>query len=159
LNRFADVASDTVGADVRNVPGAGAAGGVGAGFLSLAHAMLRPGAQLVLELLEFERHLAHADLAVTGEGLLDRQTSSGKAPFAVAQAAKGHHIPVAAIAGSVECPPAELEAAGILLALSIVSGPMSIEEAMQKSTELVQNAAEGLGRALKMGATFQGKIT
>jgi glycerate 2-kinase len=150
LRRFADVVQAAVGVDVRGVPGAGAAGGVGAGFLGLAHATLRPGAQLVLEILDFERHLAGADLVVTGEGRLDRQTLSGKAPQAVAQAARAHGIPVVAIAGSVECSAYDLDGAGIAFALAITSRPMTVEEAMQRASELVTNAAWTLGRALQL---------
>jgi len=150
LRRFADVVKAGVGVDVGDVPGAGAAGGVGAGFLGLAHATLRPGAQLVLEILDFDRHLAGADLVVTGEGRLDRQTLSGKAPQAVAQAAGARGIPVVAIAGSVECSTQDLDRAGIACALAITSRPMTVDEAMQRAAELVTNAAWTLGRALQL---------
>ncbi len=150
LARFADVAKTKVGIDVRDVPGAGAAGGVGAGFLALAHATLRPGAQLVLEVLDFEQHLAGTTLVITGEGRLDKQTLAGKAPYAVAQAAAAHKIPVVALAGSVECSAADLEEASIAFALPIVSGPMTVEEAMQRGAELLESTAYTLGRALSL---------
>ncbi len=148
LRRFADVASTLAGVDVRDVPGAGAAGGTGGGFLALAHATLRPGAELVLEVLDFQRHLEGADLVVTGEGRLDRQTLSGKAPQAVAKAAKRVGVPVLAIAGSVDCPQSDLEENGILGAMPIVTGPMTREEAMARAGELVTAAAERLARML-----------
>jgi glycerate 2-kinase len=147
---FADVAAAKVGTDVRDIPGAGAAGGVGAGFLALAHATLRPGAQLVLEILDFEQHLSRANLVITGEGRLDRQTLEGKAPFAVAQAAAAHKIPVVALAGSVECTQEGLEQASIAVALPIVSGPMTLEEAIRRAPELLANIAFSLGRALSI---------
>jgi glycerate 2-kinase len=150
LARFADVAKAKVGIDVRDVPGAGAAGGVGAGFLALAHATLRPGAQLVLEVLDFEQHLTGASLVVTGEGRLDKQTLAGKAPYAVAQAAAAHKIPVIALAGSVECSASDFEQASIAFALPIVSGPMTVEEAMQRGAELLASTAYTLGRALSL---------
>ncbi|HLW37044.1 MAG TPA: glycerate kinase, partial [Candidatus Eremiobacteraceae bacterium] len=148
LRRFADVAAATTGVDVRDVPGAGAAGGVGGGFLALAHAVLRPGAQLVLEMLDFDRHLEGASLVLTGEGKIDRQTRSGKAPQAVAAAAKRRRIPVLALAGSIDCPPHELEVCGIVSAASIVPGPMSVEDAMARAEELLEAAAERLARTL-----------
>jgi len=148
LRRFADVAAETTGVDVRDVPGAGAAGGVGGGFLALAHAVLRPGAQLVLEMLDFDRHLEGASLVLTGEGKIDRQTSSGKAPQAVAAAAKRRRIPVLALAGSIDCPPHELEECGIVSAASIVPGPMTVEDAMARAAELLEAAAERLARTL-----------
>ncbi len=150
LRHFADIAASTVGADVRDVPGAGAAGGAGAGFLALAHATLRPGAQLVLEILDFARHLEGVALVVTGEGKLDRQTLAGKAPYAVAQAAKDKGIPAIAIAGSVAVSAQDLEQASIVLALPICPGPMTADEAMQRAAELVADTAERLGRALAL---------
>lgn len=150
LARFADVSKTKVGIDVRDVPGAGAAGGVGAGFLALARATLRPGAQLVLEILDFERHLEAANLVITGEGRLDKQTLAGKAPYAVAQAAAAHNIPVVALAGSVECSASDLEQASIAFALPIVSGPMTAEEAMQRGAELLETTAYALGQALSL---------
>ncbi len=150
LQRFAGVMKKTVGLDVSDVPGAGAAGGAGAGFLGLAHATLRPGAELVLDVLDFSRRLEAVSLVVTGEGRLDRQTLSGKAPFAVAQTAKKRGISTAALAGSIECSPQELEEAGIAVALSIMSGPMPLEEAMRRAPELLSKAAETLARALTL---------
>jgi glycerate kinase len=155
LRRFADVTSAATGVDVRDVPGAGAAGGVGAGFLALARATLRPGAQLVLDILDFRRHVSGANLVVTGEGRLDRQTFAGKAPFAVAQAAREEGAPVVAIAGSVECSSEDLEQASIAFALPIVTGPMTVEEAMKRGADLLANTAETLGRALTLGFSMR----
>jgi glycerate kinase len=148
LRRYADVLRATAGVDVRDVPGAGAAGGAAAGFMALAGAVLRPGAELVLDLLDFDRRLEGCALVVTGEGRLDAQTLAGKAPAAVAARARRQHIPVAAIAGSVECKQADLESAGIGLALPIVRGPITLAEAMRQAPELVEAAAETLAVAL-----------
>lgn len=150
LNRFATVVKQTVGADIGSVPGAGAAGGAGGGFLGLAHATLRPGAELVFEVLGFGKRLAGVSLVITGEGRVDRQTLDGKAPYAVAQAAHGRGIPVVALAGSVDCTAAQLEGAGIAAALSIVPGPMEKEEAMRRASELLTAAAETLARLLTL---------
>ncbi|HXW51943.1 MAG TPA: glycerate kinase [Candidatus Acidoferrales bacterium] len=150
LRHFADVVKATVGVDIRDVPGAGAAGGAGGGFLGLAQATLRPGAELVLEVLDFARRIAGASIVITGEGRLDRQTLAGKAPYAVAQAAHKQGIPVVALAGSVDCAPHELHTAGIDAALSIVAGPMEVEEAMRRAPELLMSAAETLARLLSL---------
>jgi len=141
LAHFADVAAATTGADVRDVPGAGAAGGFGGGFLALAHAVLRPGAELVLDVLDFERQLSGADLVVTGEGRLDKQTLSGKAPFAVAAAARGLGIPVVAVAGALDAPADELEAIGIARAVAASPPGISEAEAMRRAAELIERAA------------------
>jgi glycerate kinase len=152
LTRFAEVAAATTGAKVRDVPGAGAAGGVAGGFLALAGARLVPGASLVLETIGFERRLDGVDLVVTGEGKLDRQTLAGKAPHAVARAARERGIPVVAIAGSVDLGAAEFETLGIATAASIVPGPMSVEEAMMRASDLTADAAERLARAIDIDA-------
>jgi glycerate kinase len=94
-------------------PGAGAAGGVGYGVLTLLDARLRPGFDLVAELLGFDDRLAGADLVVTGEGRLDAQTLRGKGPAGVAARAAAAGVPVLALAGSVALGPDELAAAGI----------------------------------------------
>jgi glycerate kinase len=141
LTQFATVAAKTTGADVRDVPGAGAAGGFGGGFLALAGARLRPGAELVLEVIDFERRLEGADLVVTGEGRLDKQTLNGKAPFAVAQAARKKGLPVVAVAGTVGLRADELEAIGIAKAVAIAAPGIRTKEAMQRAAELTEHAA------------------
>ena len=153
LAHFADVARATTGADVRDVPGAGAAGGFGGGFLALARATLRPGAELVLEVLDFDRRLHNADLVVTGEGRLDRQTLSGKAPYAVARAAHAKGIPVVAVAGAVDLPASELERMGIARAVAASPPSVKAEEALQRAAELVERAASDLSMSLKAGKT------
>jgi glycerate 2-kinase len=145
LAQFAAVAAKTTGADVRDVPGAGAAGGFGGGFLALAGARLRPGAQLVFEVIDFNHRLEGADLVVAGEGRLDKQTLSGKAPFAVAQAARQRGIPVVAVAGTVSVRADELEAMGIAKAVAIAPPGMRESEAMERAAELTERAAYELG--------------
>ena len=151
LAHFADVAAATTGADMRGVPGAGAAGGAGGGFLALAGARLHPGAELVLELLRFDEKLVGAALVITGEGRLDRQTLSGKAPYAVARAARSHGIPVIAIAGAVECSADDLERMGVASAFPTVDSPMSLPDALTRSEPMLRSAAERVARALALG--------
>jgi glycerate kinase len=154
LAQFAAVAAKTTGADVRDVPGAGAAGGFGGGFLALAGARLRPGAELVFEVIDFDHRLEGADLVVTGEGRLDKQTLSGKAPFAVAQAARKRGIPVVAIAGTVSVRADELEAMGIAKAIAIAPPGMRTQEAMERAAELTERAAYELAAFIRRaGAT------
>ena len=150
LAHYADVVEGSIGARLRDVPGAGAAGGVGFGFLALAGARLRPGAEIIFEALEFDKHIKGADLIVTGEGKLDRQTLSGKAPFAVAQAGRRHRIPVVAIAGALSCTASDLEELGLTTAVSILREPMTLEEASREAAPLIEDVAERLGRALAL---------
>ena len=141
LAQFAIIAAKTTGVDVRDIPGAGAAGGFGGGFLALAGAQLRPGAQLVLDVLGFAQRLEGADLVITGEGRLDKQTLNGKAPYAVAQAARARGIPVVALAGSIALSEDELESAGIEKAVAIAPATMPVDQAMRRARELIESAA------------------
>lgn len=150
LAHFADVVEHAVGVRLRDVPGAGAAGGAGFGFMALAGARLRKGADLILEALSFEKRLDGADLIVTGEGRLDRQTLSGKAPYAVAQAGRRRGIPVVAVAGSLGCTSDVLEEIGLATAADIVNEPMSLDDASKRALLLTEDAAERLGRALAL---------
>ena len=129
LAHYADIVERSIGTRVRDVPGAGAAGGVGFGFMALAGARLRPGADLIFEALAFDHRLEGADLVVTGEGRIDKQTLAGKAPYAVAQAGRRRGIPVVAVAGSLGCTSDVLEEIGLSSAVCILNEPMTIAEA------------------------------
>jgi glycerate kinase len=113
LRRWAAVVAATIGTDWSQVPGAGAAGGVGFAVLAVLGATRRPGIELVLDLADFETALDGADLVITGEGSLDTQSLAGKTPVGVARAAGRHGIDVVAVAGRSTLTAAELGAAGI----------------------------------------------
>lgn len=116
-------AADAAGprAAVRDAPGAGAAGGLGFATLLFLHARLRPGIELLLEMLSFPSHLDGARLVITGEGSLDAQSLHGKAPVGVARAAAAHEppIPVVTVSGVCSLTSAELNAAGIAAAYAL----------------------------------------
>lgn len=114
LSRWADVVAVTTGADHREVAGAGAAGGVGFAAIAVLGASLRPGIDLVLDLVGFDQALAGCELVVTGEGSLDAQSLHGKAPVGVADRACAAGVPVVAVAGRSTLTPAELARVGIL---------------------------------------------
>ena len=154
LRHYADVVEREIGARLRDVPGAGAAGGAGFGFMALAGSRLRPGADLILEALAFDGRLEGADLIVTGEGRLDRQTLAGKAPFAVAQAGRRRGIPVVAVVGSLGCTTDALEEMGLTSAISIIDEPTTLEEAKTRAAPLTEDAAERLGRAIALGLRY-----
>jgi glycerate kinase len=113
LRRFAEVVARAVDHDWSSAPGAGAAGGVGFAALAVLGGTIRPGIGLVLDLVDFDRHLVGARLVVTGEGSLDEQTLHGKAVAGVAAAAAAAGIPTVAVAGRVLLSPERLAAAGI----------------------------------------------
>lgn len=119
LGHWADVVRATTGRDGRDSAGAGAAGGVGYAALALLEATLRPGIELVLDLVGFDDALAAADLVITGEGALDEQTLHGKAPAGVAAAARRRGVPVVAVCGRTTLPRERLESAGISAAYAL----------------------------------------
>ncbi len=151
LVRYADVLARFLGRDIRGVPGAGAAGGLGAGLIAFADAKMRSGADLVMGATRFAERAHACDLVITGEGRLDAQSGYGKVTGTVV--AKGTQLgrPVALIAGGVAGGYEPLFDAG-LHALEIASdGPMSIEDAMRRGEELIASAAERLARAMALG--------
>ena len=142
LAHYAQVIQRDLGIDVRYVPGAGAAGGLGAGLMALLGAALKPGADIVLDAVGLDRHLKTANLVITGEGRLDRQTVFNKAPIGVARRAKARGIPVIAVAGSLGEGYEETYAHGIDVAVAISSPPMTLEKAMKDAPRLTARATE-----------------
>lgn len=148
LTRFADVVERAKGIDVRDVPGAGAAGGIAGGFLALAGGRLVPGAELVFDVIGFERRLDGVSLVVTGEGKLDRQTLSGKAPFAVARAASARGIPAGAVAGAIDLRGDDLEKLHLVAAEALAPPGTPLDEMLRDARTLTEGAAERLGHRL-----------
>lgn len=138
------------GIDLNTVSGAGAAGGLGGGFVAFLNARLKPGIEMILEAVDFDKHLQNANLVITGEGKIDRQTGMGKAASGVLDAAKKRNIPVIAIGGSIE-DVENLNKRGFLSVFSIVPYPISLEEAMQKenSRENTTQITEQIMRTIK----------
>ncbi|KQU65568.1 glycerate kinase [Phycicoccus sp. Root101] len=151
LTRWADLVAATTGADHRDDPGAGAAGGVGFGLVAVAGATTRPGADLVFELTGFHDALVAATLVITGEGALDRQTLHGKAPAAVAAAAREAGVPVVAVAGKVLLTEGDLRAAGIGAAYALVEEG-SEQEAFDAPGPLLERLGARIAREHLGGA-------
>ena len=99
--RFAEVSARHFGYDRQNVPGAGAAGGLGYAFLQYMNAECRPGINLLLDAIGFDKLLKDAPMVITGEGASDRQTLMGKVPYGILQRANAHQVPVVLIAGRI----------------------------------------------------------
>lgn len=155
LAHYADLVESTLGVRIKDYPGAGAAGGLGGGLMAFAGATLKKGVDIVIETVKLEDRIKGADLVITGEGMMDFQTIYGKTPFGVAQAAKKRGIPVVAICGSIGKGAEVLYQNGFESIFSIVDSPMTLEEAMEKSGELLQNCSERVIRALSI--TMAGK--
>lgn len=151
LGVFAEVAKAQLGIDVAGVPGSGAAGGMGAGALAFLGAELRPGFELLAEHYRFAERIADADLIVTGEGRLDRQTLSGKVVAGVCRQARGAGVPVVALCGAVALSAQEMDAFGLAASLSIVSRPCELNEAVSNAYAWTRDRTEQLMRLIRLG--------
>jgi glycerate kinase len=152
LRHFAEVVERQPGVHVLDVPGAGAAGGLGAGLLAFAGGQLRRGVDIVAEACDLDGRVRGADLVITGEGTLDAQTAEGKTPLGVTRIAKRHGIPVVAIAGALRPGYEALFDMGVDAAFSICSGPMTVAEAMADAEKLLGDTAEAVVRAWRIGS-------
>ncbi|KTS79452.1 glycerate kinase [Pseudomonas oryzihabitans] len=150
LAHFATITAATLERDVREQPGAGAAGGVGFAALAFLQATFRPGIEVVAELVGLEAALQDADLALTGEGRLDGQTLRGKTPAGVLRLARRHGVPVVAVAGSLGEGYDALYDQGLTAAFSLVPGPLSLDEALTQAEVLLERTARDIGRLWAM---------
>jgi glycerate kinase len=143
LRHFAEIIRRDLGADVEHLPGAGAAGGLGAGLVAFTGARLRPGAEMVMEAVRLDERLKGAQLVITGEGRLDSQTARfGKGPAAVARHARNAGIPVVAIGGGI-ADETELRLLFDGLEATVVE-PCSLDQAIAQARPLLVRAATRL---------------
>jgi glycerate 2-kinase len=154
LAHYAHIIERDLQVAVSELPGAGAAGGLGAGVLAFLHAALRPGAQIVLEALHLEDYLRAADLVITAEGQLDVQTAYGKSIAAVASLAQRFHLPVLALAGGLGEGYRSVYDLGVSAVTVIPSGPMSLNYAMEHAAALTCDATERALRIMRVGTTI-----
>lgn len=141
LTHWADVVAVETGRDERDTPGAGAAGGVGYAAVALLGATLRPGIDLVFDLVGFPEALAGlgpGDLVITGEGALDEQTLHGKAPAGVAAAARAQGVPVVAVCGRNTLTSERLERAGISAAYALVDLEPDVTRCMTEPAPILE---------------------
>lgn len=146
MTAFADVLERTIGREVRNVPGAGAAGGLGAGLIAFTGAELKLGIEIVLEASRFAEKIKGASLILTGEGKIDFQTAFGKTLSGIAREAKKQSIPVIGIGGMVETDIDNLYELGMSSFFSICNQPMELKQAMENAAELLEIVAERILR-------------
>ena len=145
------MAQEVTGKDAANIAGAGAAGGLGAGFLFFTEGRLCPGVDVVLETANFEELVKQADLVLTGEGCTDYQTAYGKAPVGVSSLAKAYGVPCICLSGGLGEGCSAVREKGIDALSSTVPGPLSLEECMERGAELIEEAAERVCRLLAVG--------
>lgn len=141
LAHFASVCRQACGRDESQTPGTGAAGGLGFVIKSFFQAEFRPGVELIADLAKLDDALNGAQLVLTGEGRMDRQTLLGKTPAGVARYAQKHGASVIALAGSLGEGYEELYRAGVTAAFSVVSGPMTLSQACDDAARLLRDRA------------------
>lgn len=149
LSHLAKIITKDLGKEVEFVPGAGAAGGMGAGSLAFLNGELVPGFGIVTEVLQLSQKIAEADVVLTGEGMMDEQTLQGKTPFSVAQIAAKQGKKVFAFAGTLGAGYRALYNHGFTSVFPITEKPMTLAESMDNAAALLSNAAERAFRVLK----------
>lgn len=151
LAHYAAVIKEQLGEDVIDVAGAGAAGGASVALMVFGHAKIASGIQTVLDVTEIDRHLKDADLVITGEGKIDYQSVFGKVPVGVGTRAKKFDLPVLAIVGDIGTGAEDVYDYGVDAIMSTVNKAMPLSEAMERSSELLTDAAERVMRMIKLG--------
>ena len=146
LSHFAEVIRKDLGVDVETTPGAGAAGGLGAGLMAFLQAKLMKGVDIVIEHTDLKAKMRGAELVITGEGGIDAQTRFGKTPYGVAKTAKALGIPVIAIAGHVKEDSRKLYEHGFQALFSIVQGACSLDDALRDGAKNLEATTENIAR-------------
>lgn len=151
LTRYAHILQRDLGKDVADDPGAGAAGGLGAGLLAFTRATLQPGVEIIFRALDVEGKVRGSDLVFTGEGRMDQQDLYGKAPMAVAMIAHRHGVPCVAIVGSTGRDYHVLYQHGLDALIGTVNRPMPMDRAIAESARLITEAGMRACRLLCAG--------
>lgn len=146
LENLAKVSTRLLGKDMRDVKGAGAAGGLGYALVQFLNARMAPGIDLVLEAVQFNDLLADADLVITGEGRMDGQSLSGKTPVGVARWAKRQNLPVIALCGSIGAGAEGVHSVGIDALFTVVPGVCTLEQAMAEAAPNIERTAAQIAR-------------
>ncbi|PHN62218.1 glycerate kinase [Pseudomonas viridiflava] len=153
LAHFADHSARTLGHDLRDSPGSGAAGGMGFAAKAYLNASFRAGVEVVADLTGLEQALRGADLVITGEGRFDAQTLRGKTPLGVARVAQRQQVPVIVLAGTLGEGYDQLYQHGISAAFALTSGPMDLEKACREAPRLLHERARDVARVWQLAAS------
>jgi glycerate kinase len=148
LGNFVVVVSKAIGKRLENIPGAGAAGGLGYGLMAFLEARLESGIDLILEAARFDENLKEADLVITGEGKLDEQSLMGKAVSGIASRCVKNNVPVVALAGIVSVSQEQLKKSGVTAAFSIQREATDLETAIRNTHENLLFTSEQIIRLM-----------
>lgn len=149
LGYFANLVETTLGVNVQHQAGAGAAGGLGFGLLAFARAKIQSGVELLIQQTGLTEKITQADVVLTGEGKIDRQTFMGKTPFGVAQVAKSLNKPVYAFAGMIGEDIEPLLEVGFTQIIGINPPDISVEDAIRNAENNLTDSVENVMRSLK----------
>lgn len=151
MKHYACILREQMGTDVEQMPGAGAAGGLGAALAAFLRAKIEPGIESVLDMIGFDEAVQRADLVITGEGRLDWQSCYGKVISGVGERAKKYGVPAIAVVGGMGEGASDIYEHGIVSIVPTVNAPIGLEEAMKLAPQLYRDAAERLFRMLLAG--------
>jgi len=151
MKNYERLIKETTGMDMSKVPGSGAAGGLGAALVAFFGAVLKPGIDTILDYVRFEELIEGADLVITGEGRIDGQSLYGKVPVGIARRCKSKGVKVIAIVGGMGPGAQKVYDCGIASIMPIVNAPISLDEAIARSQELLKDAADRMFRFIKLG--------
>lgn len=151
MKAYAGKLLDLTGIDVNQIPGSGAAGGLGAALKVFLHANMKSGIETVLDLIGFDSLLEGVDLVITGEGRMDWQSAFGKVPSGIGQRCKAKGIPALAIVGGLGEGAEKIYEFGIESIMTTIQGAMPVEEAIDRAEELYRSAADRTFHMLRMG--------
>ena len=157
MQSFATQIFKSTGQDIIDLPGAGAAGGLGGSFYAFFNATLIPGIELILETAHFKERIKDADLIITGEGKSDRQTLMGKVAMGILKEGMAANVPVILLSGSI----ADIQAlndAGFTAVLSVTPEPMELERAIQAETAY-KNIIQASSQIIRLANTFDNRVS
>lgn len=144
IKHFSEIIHEGVGKDIDEIPGAGAAGGIGGALIAFLDAELKNGGDVIVEMLDLEEKIQTADLVITGEGGINHQTIYGKTPIVVAKVAKKFNVPVIAIAGSLSGNYKEVYEHGIDAVFSVLPQVVDLETALEEGYENIVSTARNI---------------
>ena len=149
LKHYAEIIKKDLGIQISNVPGSGAAGGIGAALMVFLNGNLVNGIELILETIGIEAYIKNADLVITGEGKIDEQTLNGKTIMGIAKSAKLHDVPVIVLTGKIGDNIEPIYNMGVNAIYAIVNCPMKLSEAITDAAFLLENCTKNVIRTIQ----------
>jgi len=150
LAHYARIIYEQMGIEIENIPGSGAAGGLGAGLMAFLGGRLMKGIEIVSEAVNLEDAIIEADIVITGEGKLDEQSLYGKTVYGISNIARKYSRPVIAVAGTIGKESAELLENGVTAIMPIIERPMDLKNALQDAAELLERCGERIARLISI---------